>query len=145
MAILRLSTQMKKAWNQGFANRTNSSSTHGNHCYNNNYTNYVTIWDGTINDWSGSQPLIKIYLNNTVSTDGSDEFITYYSSSMATASSTGTATWFSINQQHDHDYFAYGTVGIDGSGSDLMIGNTAIVADTQYNFSNIVIKFPSAI
>ena len=148
MAILRLSTQMKKAWNQGFANVTNSSSTFGNHCYNYGYSNYLMIWGNT--PYGGSVPdsnhkLVQIDLTNAVSTDGSDEFITYSSSAMASATRTGTANWFTINQQHTHDYFAYGTVGIAGSGADLMIGSTSIVSGTQYNFSNIVFKFPSAI
>jgi hypothetical protein len=145
MAILRLSTQMKKAWRQGFMNRTDYNSSHGLvWAHNNNYDSYITIWDGTINDYSGSTKLLRMRVYGTASTESGEELITYNSSGTTAALYSGTATWFHIGGS-DSDYWAYGTVGTDGSGADLMIGTTALVSGTQYNFSNIVMKFPSAI
>lgn len=135
---------MKKAWRQGFMNITDYNSTQGNWAYNNNYDMFITIWDGTINDYSGSTKLLKMRTYGTASTESGEELITYNSSGTTAATSNGTATWFHIGVS-DNNYWAYGTVGTDGSGADLMIGTTTLVNGTEYNFSNIVFKFPSAI
>lgn len=60
-----------------------------------------------------------------------------------TATSTGTATWFAINQfvqtNNAMNHFITGTVGTTGSGADLIISDTNIVSGQQYKIANLTL------
>ncbi len=62
---------------------------------------------------------------------------------------SGTATWFWFISWYDRsaiDTYSsfYGTVGLPGSGADLIVGNTNIVQNTQYRISELLINIPSS-
>jgi len=144
MAILRLSTQMKRAWTQGLCNVTDhSGGSYKPYTWNAGAYEYVYIWAGTLDDWSTSTLLMDSFVYGTTSTDGNNEIITY-STSMDQASISGTATWFSMGSSNSN-FWVSGTIGTDGSGADLVIGNTTLVANQQYIIGGIKVKFNNAI
>lgn len=74
------------------------------------------------------------------------------SSTYQTATQTGTATWFwwNVRPAYDQDnqnlliHQIIGTVGLTGSGADLEMGTTNLVAGEQYRVLNIRLQFPSS-
>jgi hypothetical protein len=62
---------------------------------------------------------------------------------------SGTATWFWflcwLDRSPNNTYSQfYGTVGVPGSGADLIIPNVNIVQNTQYRISELLINIPSS-
>lgn len=100
---------------------------------------YATLTGNTLIGWgqstSGLSPTVKIGTTTTIAT-------TY-----TAASVTGTATWFFIGRVYSGPVVVqgiYGSVGAVGSGADLEIPSTSIVAGTQYRVSSLIITFPSS-
>tara|TARA_R110002074_G_scaffold301280_1_gene472668 strand:+ start:830 stop:1264 length:435 start_codon:yes stop_codon:yes gene_type:complete len=144
MATIRLSTTMKKMWRNAFANYTSSNTTNGEYNQLFNWGGVIRIYSGTINDLGASTQLLSVTdAFTTVETDGNNENIIY--SGQVSANASGTASWFSLSTAFDINPYAYGTVGTDGSGADLMIGNTAIVSGETYFVNGLRLKFSNAI
>lgn len=74
---------------------------------------------------------------------------TIVSSSYATASASGTATWFLLQHTTSGSTTTFlhqmlGTVGATGSGADLEISNTNIVSGQFYRINSLKLGFPSS-
>lgn len=141
MSQLTTSTQMRKMWRNAFANYTSSTTTNGEYNELYNWGGIIKIYSGTINNTSASTLLLSVDESiTTVETVSGIERIIYHGQGDAIAS--GNASWFSLstNEPSDSRIWAYGTVGTD-SGSDLMIGNTAIVSSTTYLVNNLTFIF----
>ena len=144
MAIIRLSTTMKKMWRNAFANYTSGGSAAKEYNELYNWGGVIKIYAGTINDLGASTLLMTVTeTETTIETDGNNENIIY--SGQDNADASGTASWFSMSTSYDNTPWSYGTVGTDGSGADLMIGSTAIVSGTVYFVSGLKFKFSNAI
>ena len=143
MAILKLSTQMKKMWRNNFAQYTGHNTVTNQYTYTGIHGGgTIQVFSGTINDFENSTVLYQASLIASVTTDGNNEDIVY-STSMSAAVATGTATWFRLSSNY-HSQWVYGTVGLDNSGSDLMIGSTAITSGQSYVIGGIKIRFTNS-
>lgn len=63
------------------------------------------------------------------------------------ATASGTATWFCWRTGSPNNgiiHSIYGTVGLDGSGADLIMPDTNIVIDEVYRIMNLQLRFPSS-
>ena len=130
-------------WRDAFANQTSTYFTNIAYVQPQNFTAQLKIYSGTINDYGSSTLLYSTTtVTATPETDGNNENI-IYSTGMQEASTSGTASWFELT--HSHGNVAYGTVGINGSGSDLEIGSTAITSGQQYIISGLRLRFSNAI
>lgn len=144
MATIRLSTQMKKMWRDAFANYTSTNSVNSEYNQPFNWGGTLKVYSGTINDLGASTLLLTATsLRTTMETDGNNENIIYDGQDNADVS--GTASWFTLSTSYNNTPYAYGTVGTDGSGADLMIGNTAISSGTVYFINGLRLKFSNAI
>lgn len=70
-------------------------------------------------------------------------------SNLTNASASGTATWFAIanydNSTNSVWGFVTGTVGLPGSGADLIIADTNIVSGQQYKIANLTLTQTSVL
>ena len=76
MAIIRLSTQMKKMWRDAVANQTSTTFTNIAYIQSQNFSAHIKIYSGTINDLGNSTLLFSTAtVTATPETDGNNENI----------------------------------------------------------------------
>ena len=110
--------------------------THANHMYgNSNVSQYLIVYDS--------------FSGDTVQTDNTMETALNY----VNAAASGEATWFAFRGYFSANtnafatgvefrYSVIGDVGLPGSGADLVISNTTVVAGTPYNVGPFKMTLP---
>ena len=96
----------------------------------------LVIWSGTTH-WNGDTGPVTMSMVGTTHT-------IQITSTLTTAQLSGTATWFAlVNHNTSAPNLVYGwvtgSVGLPGSGADLIIANTNIVSGQSYKIANLTL------
>lgn len=106
-------------------------------------TNLTALLPVRLIEWDGSSTWSSTIGPVTQSLVGTTHTL-QITSILTTALLSGTATWFAIaNHGVNAPYTTYGwvtgTVGLPGSGADLIIADTNIVSGQQYKIANLTL------